>query len=95
MATATEGGKVTELFAFNIAVLEPEPATSPNLGHYDPQLQQFVWAGDDQVTLGSALCSRGPAGYNFCSSTGTACNMSGSGCESPGFPQCFIRCDFG
>ncbi|MER7007501.1 hypothetical protein ABT297_31275 [Dactylosporangium sp. NPDC000555] len=86
---------MAELFAFNVAVLEPEPAAAPDLGYYDPQLQQFVWAGDDEVTLGAALCSRGPAGYNRCSSTGTACNMSGSGCQSPGFPNCYIRCDYG
>jgi hypothetical protein len=83
---------MADLFAFTVAVLEPEPA---ELGFYDPDTQQFVWAGDGEVTLGSALCTRGPAGKNKCQSTGTACNMSGGRCESPGFPNCFIRCDFG
>lgn len=85
---------MADLFAFDVAVLEPEPETE-EIGHYDPELQQFVWAGDGEVTLGAALCSRGQYGYTTCRSTGTSCVMGGGSCSTAPFAYCYLTCDYG
>ena len=81
---------MTELFAFNVAVLEPETET---LGWYDEDQQQFIWAGDGEVSLGDALCTRGRSPYATCYSTGTSCVMGGH-CTSTA-NNCYARCDYG
>lgn len=80
---------MTDIFAFDVAVIEPETEV---LGHYDPEQQQFVWAGDGDVGL-SALCSRTASGWYNCSSTGTACNFSRPNCVDADLLFCY-RCDF-
>jgi hypothetical protein len=82
---------MTQVFAFDVAVTED--AGVDLLGHYDPDLQQFVWAGDGEVSLGAAVCTRTSSGtrYHVCSGGGTACRLidpctAGSPC---------YRCDYG
>jgi len=85
--------EMADLFAFNVAVspVDPEPG---ELGFYDADTQQFVWAANGEVTLGMALCTGGPTGWRTCKSTGTTCNKTGSGCTNPGFIYCYV-CDYG
>lgn len=83
---------MADLFAFDVAVLEPETEA---LGHYDPELQEFVWAGDGEVTLGAAVCTKGQYGYISCRSTGTSCVMSGGSCSTAPFSYCYFSCDYG
>jgi len=84
---------MADLFAFAVAEVAPESEPG-DLGRYDPDTQQFVWAGTGEVTLGSALCTFGPYGRTSCKSTGTSCNITGVKCDSV-FNLCFIRCDYG
>lgn len=83
---------MADLFAFDVAVLEPETEA---LGHYDSELQQFVWGGDSEVMLGAALCSRSEYGYISCRSTGTTCVFSGGSCSTIPFAYCWRTCDYG
>jgi hypothetical protein len=83
---------MADLFAFDVAVLEPEMEA---LGHYDPELQQFVWAGDGEVTLGDAVCTHSQFGYTTCHSTGTSCVIGGTSCSSAPFAYCYRVCDYG
>jgi hypothetical protein len=83
---------MADLFAFDVAVLEPEMEA---LGHYDSELQQFVWAGDGEVTLGDALCTHSQFGYVTCYSTGTSCVFGGGSCSTAPFAYCWRVCDYG
>jgi hypothetical protein len=83
---------MADLFAFDVAVLEPETEA---LGHYDAELQQFVWAGDSEVTLGDALCTHSQFGYVTCHSTGTSCVFGGGSCSTAPFAYCWRVCDYG
>jgi hypothetical protein len=82
---------MTQLFAFDVAVTET--VGDDALGYYDPESQQFVWAGDGEVTLGAALCTKVTSGtrHSACRSTGSSCVYDG-GCPT-GF-TCY-RCDYG
>jgi hypothetical protein len=86
---------MADLFAFTVAAVaevDPEPG---ELGFYDPDTQQFVWAGDGEVSLGAALCSTWGTGWHTCRSTGTSCTFSGGKDCFSSFNLCYNRCDYG
>jgi hypothetical protein len=80
---------MTAPLAFQVAVNTALPEV---IGTYDPDQQQFVWEGDNEVTLGYPLCSYTCASNRCgCSTTSTACNYS----YTCGLGQCGYRCDYG
>jgi hypothetical protein len=85
--------EMADVFAFTVAVDEPAPDAG-ELGFYDPDAQQFVWAGDGDVSLGSALCSRSIVGWDTCHSSGTSCTFGHVRCQNS-FGLCYVRCDYG
>lgn len=84
---------MANLFAFDVAVTEPE--TDSSLGYYDPERQQFVWEGTGEVILGSAVCTRVTVGYHSCTGGGTTCRLYAGRCLADGgIPVCYT-CDYG
>jgi len=85
---------MADLFAFAVALPSSE-AEQDDLGFYDPDTQQFVWAGGGEIELGSALCTHGPAGWHHCTSSGSTCQKTGKkDCYNP-FNLCYAACDYG
>jgi hypothetical protein len=91
---------MSTVFAFNVA----EPASSegiapqPEVEGYDAGKQRLVWRGDQEATLGAAVCTNVHlGGWDYCQAHPSWCEVRQKSCCGcwPSGAVCGFKCDYG